>query len=161
MSDEATGAAPQFPKSRKERLVKIAFLAVTVLVVVAVYQMQKNPPILTSWRQDLDAARRDARAQDRRLLLLFVYSDPGETERWLAANTLLKNESGMEKGKYIRVKVPVPTGMDCPPVRTYDVKHIPTLVILDANGTVLGRREGRVGEIDFGHFLEDPGAPAR
>jgi len=151
------GAAPaRRDKARLDRRVKIAFLAITVVLAVLVWRLQVNPAVLPAWGQDMDKARQEARAGNRRVLLVFIHDRPSEDDRFVATATLAKNDSRISAGRFLRVKEAVPSSMDKPLAKQYGVKVTPTILMLDPNGRELGRLSGRIGESPFADWLEDP-----
>jgi hypothetical protein len=149
--------ASQSGKAKRDRWVKIAFLAVTVVVALVVWRLQVSPPILAGWMEDLDKARREARDGNRRILLLFIHDRPSDDDRFVATKTLATNDSRIEAGRFLRVKATVPSSMDTPLAKQYGVRSTPTILMLDPNGGELGKRLwGRIGESDFADWLADP-----
>ena len=87
-------------------------------------------------------------------------STPHGERRLLIGNTIPKNEHHIDEGRYLRVKVLVPTDMDSPLVRQYEVKQIPTLVVLSSQGEEMARTTS-IGETDWGRFLLDLNSRAK
>jgi len=133
----------------KERWVKGVFLLITVVVVAAVVVMQRSGPSLPGWGDDLDAALAEAGRDDRRVLAFFMSDPPGATARWLAQNTLRMNHKAIEDSGVLPVKVVVATSLQSEPARHYNVRKLPTLMVLSPTGEELNRRTGRVGEVEF------------
>jgi hypothetical protein len=165
MNEEATGAVRDPAKDRRDRMVKIGFLVVGAVLIGLVYYNQRNPAVLQQWSDDLDGTLQAARAQNRRTIVLFLPSPLGEHDRqWLVGNTIAKNELRIDKGGFLRVKVPVADLKDSPPARTYGIKEIPTILMLGADGKELKRLQGTQGQIaetDLTAFLVDSNSPAR
>ena len=137
---------------------KIGFLLVTILVVGIVYRLQTNPPLLADWSGDLPGALREANVRRQRVLLLFVHDPLSENERWVAANTLSKNDGRIREGGFLRVKVTVPADLDSNVARAYGVRdpNTPALLMLGPDGRELRRLSGRIGEMPLAEFLLDP-----
>jgi hypothetical protein len=165
MSDEATGAPKDPAKARKDRRVKIAFLAVTVIAVALVYYNQRNPPVLPLWSEDLSGSLRAAEAQKRKVIVLFLPAVLGEADRrWLVGNTIEKNEGRIDKGQFLRVKIAVSADVDIAPVRDYGIKEVPTILMLGPDGKEVKRlqgSQGRIAETDFTTFLVEANSPTR
>jgi hypothetical protein len=165
MSDEASGASRVPARAGKDRTVKIAFLAVTMIAVGAIYYIQRNPPLLKNWSEDLGVSLANARAGGQRVLVLFLPSELSDHDRrWLVGGTISKNEPRIDDGRFLRVKVPVAEIKDCEPARTYGIKTLPTVLMLGADGKELGRLEGSkgmIGETALTAFLTDANSQTR
>jgi len=146
--DQASESASSRPPSR---LGKLVFLAAVVAVAAAVWWAQRGGGEWDGWEQDLPAARRQAAQQHRPLLVLFT-SDPIDHDaRRLKETTLTRKENrqALLAGRYILVVARVATGLKDELSRKYDLRRLPTLLVLDADDKVLARAEGFVGETAF------------
>jgi len=152
MGEQADNRAANPPGRRPDRWVKVGFLLAAAVTAVLVYlYIQTGKTILKSWQTDLDAALRSAKQEDRRSLVLFLASPPGETARRLASTTLKKahNRKAIADGKFVRVKVALDTALDSDTARRYRIRKLPSMLILDPNGVEINRREGMIGEVPF------------
>ncbi len=150
--DEQEGNTNQTPreKPRKDRWIRLGFLAVVVVAVGAIYLVQRRGPALKGWNPGLNAALEQAGRENRRLLVFFMYSPPSEAARRMAATTLAQaqNRQAIEKGRFVRVKVPV-SSLQSELARQYKLKSLPTMMVLDSDGIERNRREGFIGEVAF------------
>ena len=115
--------------------------------------------MLADWADDLGTALEQAGREGRRVLVFFMHSPPGQTERWLVSNTIPKNAKHIKNGSYITVKASVSRNLKDELAQRYGIREVPTLMILDSQGREIARRTGKVGETDFGRFLLDPNSP--
>lgn len=139
-------ARPSTPRRRprRDRAVKLGFLAALTVIAAAVWWHQRSGPQWPRWRIDLPAALADARANRRRVLLLFLADPPGHFARELKRHTFAKkkNRQAVEEGRFIPVRVSLATDLRSDLARDYRIRKLPTLLILDSEGKELNRREG-------------------
>jgi len=145
---------PDDPASRnaRDRRAKLAFVAIALVVAGAVYWwVQRNPRILTGWSEDLDAALKQAAAENRKAALIFHANPPGATTRWLAKNTLAKsdNRKALDRGEFLRIRVKLNTALNSPTATRFKIRKLPTMLLLGPDGKELNRREGKIGEVEF------------
>lgn len=136
---------------RSDRLVKIGFLLVAFLAAGLIYWLVPTDEIfLKSWPTKLDDALARAKQADRRVLAFFMSDSPSATALSMAKTTLAKehNEKAIRDGKFIRVKV-LTDSLSGDLAKRFKLTKLPTMVILDAKGNELNRREGFIGEVDF------------
>ena len=142
---------------RSDRLVKVGFLLAAAIAAGLVYWFfQTGETFLKSWSINLDDALVRAKQTDRRVLAFFVSDPPSAAAIRLSETTLAKknNEQAIRDGKFIRVKV-VTDGIASDLGKRYKLTMLPAMIVLDANGKELNRREGFIGEVDFRHGLLD------
>ena len=145
------------PAGRSDRRVMIGFLLAALLAAGLVYWLfQTGETLLKSWPVKLDDALAGAKQTDRRVLALFMSDPPSATTIRLAQTTLAKkhNKQAIRDGKFFRVKV-VTDSLSSDLAKRYKLTILPTMIVLDANGKELNRREGFIGEVDFRHGLLD------
>jgi len=149
--EKNTETRPSAGRPRRDRWVKVGFLAVAAAVVALVWWQQRKGPDWPGWEEDLDAALARAAAQNRRVLVFFMSSPPDDDTRRMEQTTLKKRENrqAIDNGRFIRVRLVLDTSLKGETASRYKVTTLPTLMILDARGTELNRRERFVGEIDF------------
>jgi len=148
MSENQT--ARKAPKSKSDRWVKISFLAVILIVGLVVWNWQRKPPELPGWGKDLPAALEQARAESRLLLVFFTNQTFGEAERFnVKTMSQPANRKAIDEQNFIRVAFPLDTDLESKYAREYNVRVLPTLMILSPEGKELNRREGKVGEVPF------------
>ena len=152
MTEPAENQTARGARKGADRRVKLAFLAVTIAIAVIVYfYHRQGKALLKSWPTDLAAALQRAKTQDQGLLVLFMASPPGQMTTRLARTTLRKphNVKAITDGRFVRVKVALPTSLDSETARRYCIRELPTMLVLDPNGAELNRREGMIGEVPF------------
>lgn len=149
---EAAGQAAGRETTRpgRDRTIKLAFVAVTVVVLGAIYYSQRGLGI-SGWEGDVPAALTQAAAENRSVVVFFANSPPGENERWIKANIIAKaeNETALEKGRFIKVLANVSNKSKSALARRYGITELPTLLLLGPDGAEKNRREGRIGEVEF------------
>jgi len=100
-----------------------------------------------SVRMTMSAALVQAKQEDRKVLVFFAETPPSTTARNMSTTTPQKNAKHITRGKFIKVLIQVAKTDD--PAKRYNVKNFPTFLLLDAQGKVLNRRVGFVGEAAF------------
>jgi len=83
------------------------------------------------------------------VLAFFMSEPPSATARWLADNTLRMNRKAIAESRVVPVKVVLETSLDSETARRYEIRELPTLMVLSPSGKELNRRTGRVGEVEF------------
>ncbi len=144
--------------------VKIAFLVLALLIAAGIVVRQKYLPVPKGgWiDNDLDKAFQIAKDEDRNLLVLFVNKTPSQTDRDLRNTTLSKSKNieAIQEHNLVAVMVRVSPSQRREVFETYEIKSLPTMLILDAEGNELAREEGKVGEVAFAQeFLPSATAP--
>ncbi len=165
---EPSDSHPPSAKRRTDRRIKLGFLAVALVAAGVVFYLQLRPP-KGIWSQGLPQGLQKARAENRRLLVLFTSSPPGETARRMEQTTLRKahNRKAIRDGKFVCVRVTLDTALRSETARRYRIRKLPTMLILSPEGGELNRREGMIGEVPFRQgfldcadvFRADPNQP--
>jgi hypothetical protein len=141
---------------KSDRWVKVGFVMVAAVVGTWIYMSFQTETFMKGWPEDLNAALADANQTNRRVLAVFI-SDPPNAEADENAKFALgkpHNQQAIQDGKFARVKVTV-NSLNSDLARRYKLTHLPTMLILDAKGNELNRREGIVGEVPFMHGFLD------
>ncbi|MFB3890744.1 MAG: hypothetical protein ACE15C_01845 [Phycisphaerae bacterium] len=148
--------SPAVAKPRLSRNAKLIALGVVSVAAVLVYLVQTAmPPVIAqifNYKSGLDQALVQARADNRKLFILFASSPPGQAERDMAAGTLSKekNREAIKKGNFICLRVDMPNDLKGNEIAAkYRVEALPTWIILDPKGKELNRRVGFIGEVPF------------
>lgn len=149
MEQPAGSPAPPRQRMGPTRRGRMVFLLAAVVLVVAVWWIQRRRPTLAGWGTDLASALHQARAERRGVLVLFQASPPSQVARDLARTTLAKKANRRAAEAFVRAVIAVDVGLTCPIATTYRLRRLPTLMILDADGREKNRREGPVAEVDF------------
>lgn len=115
------------------------------------------------WSTDYEAAKTQAKAEGKRVLLEFHGSDWCPPCKKLNKEVLSTDEfRQLVEGKFILVDLDFPRkaansqelrAKNGPVSDAYKVEGFPTVIILDANGKELGRTEGYASKEDFLKFL--------
>ena len=153
---DSTGNRKSPGAGKSDRWVKIGFIIVAVVISAVIWKYRQTETFLKDWPEDLNAALADANQTNRRVLAVFI-SNPPNAEAVENAEYALakpKNKQAIQDGKFARVKVTV-NSLDSDLARRYKLTHLPTMLILDAKGGELNRREGVVGEVPFLHGFLD------
>ena len=146
----AENDAPARDANRKDRWVKLGFLAMLIVLVVGIHLYQRKPPSLTGWSGDLDASLVKGRAEGRRVLVFFLSAPSSEAAQRMVRTTLARpqNTQAIAEANFIKVQIPL-TSLKSVPASRYNLKKLPTMLILDSAGRELNRREGFIGETAF------------
>ena len=147
--DSAHPVAKPAGKLRRDRLVKVAFVVVSLVVVALVYFKQRGGTGLRDWGTDLPAALSQAAAENRPVLVFFTGKAISEEARRLIANTIPKNAQAIEEGKFIKVVVKLDSSLDSETAKRYKITSLPTMLVLAPDGAEKNRRVGFIGEMDF------------
>lgn len=137
------------PKSRSDRIVKFAFLAVALAAAAGIYMMQRKGPELKGWQRNLAGALAEAERRDTRVVVVFMerpmsFGDRRLTTRCLAFYTSRKVLAHL---KYVRVHLNNKANKQA--MQEYEITRLPSVLLLDSTGKVLKKREGFMTDIDF------------
>ncbi len=133
-------------KSRKDKG-KLVFLVIIAVAVALVYMSQQSGAELPKWSDDLPKALAQAKQEDRKVLVFFAGKPPSNDARLMSTKTLKMNAKQIEKGKFIKVLIQIAKTDEL--AKRYDIKTLPTFLLLDAQGVELNRRVGFVGQVPF------------
>ena len=155
MNQQASAPAPAGPKAKKDRWVRLAFLAAAIVAAVVVWSLNRRPGL--GWSTNLDHALQVAAKDNRPVVVLFINSPPGDTDRAVIDQIIKKaaNQQALKQGNFLQVLQEGQTQA----ALQYDVRpeQLPVLLRLGPDGQVLKRRDGKIGETEFRReFLEDP-----
>jgi hypothetical protein len=160
MSDSSNSSNPSqqrdaaSPKAGKDRRGKAVFLILAVGIALAVYfGLGRGHALLPGWSTNIDQALAQAKADNRRVLAVFLTLPPDDTTSRLIRDTLSRepNPQNIEKGQFIRVKVEVDAAAKDATSKRFGITRLPTLLILGGDGAELNRREGSatLGQMPF------------
>ena len=137
-------------KGRSDRWVKLAFLVAVAAIGVFVWLSYRTPP-LRGFSGDLEKALEKAKAEGRNIVLLFINSPASDNDRFVMQKIIAKrhNLQALEKGNYLCVRKS--TSLRSEMAKRYQLKELPTVLLLGPDGRELNRRQGRggFGEIEF------------
>ena len=151
------GSNPASPQNRKrDRRVKLGFMAVFIIVAVVLAVRQWIGPTPQGFTSDLPAALSQAAAEGRRVVVLIDDRPPSEDGKRIVTFTMVKpaNSAAMRKLNVLGVR----TTPDNQALKPYGpIKKTPTTLLLRPDGKEINRREGYIGETDFrAGFLNAP-----
>ena len=156
MSQESPDPARPTPRDRRrrrDRIVKATFVAAAVIIVLVLWWQQRRGPDWPGWDQDLPATLARAKTEKRPVLALFLASPPGHFAREFRRKTLAKKENrdAIEQGKFLLVRITLDQRLTGEIARRYRIRRLPTLLLLDPDGTERNRRAGEaiVPEVPF------------
>ncbi|KKK96407.1 hypothetical protein LCGC14_2663070 [marine sediment metagenome] len=150
MNQQDTQQEPPVRKTGRDRWVKIGFVILLIVVAVVIFMLQRRGLAIKDWGKDLDAALRQAKAEDRPIVVFFVNrppSDPAKTIRTRIQKP--GNQQALKDGKFIPVIVELSSSLDSDTARRYEVRELPTLMVLTSDGEERNRHEGNIGEVPF------------
>ncbi len=144
-------------KSNRERRVKIGFVVLLLVAVAGVIMIQRRGLEIEGWGKDLEAALQQGEAEDRPIVVFFVSSPPSNTAKTIQTHILRPaNQQSLKDGKFIPVIVELSSSLDSDVARRYQVRGLPTLMVLTPGGKERNRSEGNIGEVPFRQeFLEN------
>lgn len=144
-----TDTQAQSPKSKTDRRVKLAFGAVVVLIVVGVaWTLLANKP-LKGWESDYQKALSKA-AQDNTSVLVFYHDEPlSKDDKDAIANTLNSDLVRKRLANSNIVRLELSSKRDAGIAAKYLVTKTPSFLMLDSNGELLGKIEGRTDHVKF------------
>ena len=153
MSQQNTTHPPPKTGTRRDRRVKLGFLAVLLVVGAVVWLIQRRPPaaLTKGWPDDLDKALAQAGSENRPILAFFTGQPLSATARWLLRGTLARpeNKKAIAKGRFIKVRVALDRSLTSELAQRYQIKSLPTMLVLEPDGKERNRRTGRIGEVSF------------
>lgn len=144
----------------RDRWIKIGFVLVLIAVAVAIYSFQRRRLSIEGWGNDLGAALTQGKAERRMIVAFFVNNPPSEIARTIAKRRIPKpdNVKALKDGKFLTVVVSLDDGLDSDLARKYQLKALPTLMVLRPDGKERNRHEGGIGEANFRqNFLANTG----
>jgi hypothetical protein len=152
MGEKEERSTPAPSTSAPRRRSKYIFAILLVVACGLVYLNQlREPGLSKDWPQGLKERLQQAKREDRRVLAFFVAYPPGEQTRRMIRTTLRKqkNHEAIRDGKFLRVREQLDPGLTSELATEYHISVLPTMLLLDSDGTELNRREGFIGEVDF------------
>jgi hypothetical protein len=144
----AIPAGPAPKGSRKDKWIKFGFAAVFLIAIVAIYLHQlRGPSMPDGWEEDLPYAMNVAREQRRPVVLFLHAPKPSEDARHIIRHALDNSQTRQALADYNYIAIlAVTDSPDDPTPRRYGIKAFPALVVLDKNGILVVKEEGkRVG----------------
>jgi hypothetical protein len=149
-------------ETKKDKKVKRLLLLAILIACAAVYMWQRRGLSINGWGSDLNAALVTAKAEDQRVVVFFVASPPSRVAQRIASAVISMpdNVSALSKSGFVPVVVEVDRNTKDELSTKYNLssKGLPTLMILNAEGEEITRREGTAGTNEVGFradFLEE------
>ncbi len=146
MSEENNSESPA--KTSRENWIKRGFLLALILAMAGIYIHQQRGTKIEGWKDDLDSALKQAEDEDRPVVVLFVHKSQTAVESDLKGRIAKPgNQKALKKGKYITVLLNCSVDSDV--AKKYDIEELPTLLLLEPDGSEYNRAVGDVGETPF------------
>ncbi len=154
MSDPDTTTPPRTEPptktpSKRDRLIKTAFLVVALGIVAwKVIQPQLTIP-LPGWTTDLPAALAQAKATGRKLVVI-MYDNPQNHTYKNKLRTIVskeQNREAMDEADMLRVQARLKK--EDPLAKRFGVRSFPTTLLLSSEGELITRWVGNIGEVEF------------
>jgi len=147
-------------KARRDRIVKLVFLAVIIAAACGVYVLQTRTPdtFETDWPAGLDEALARAKTTGRNVVVFFIRESPGDVTRRLLKTTLRRPANKQAVKEFIPVGEKVSIAPPDELAKRYKITALPTMLVLDADGNELSRAEGFIGEVAFRQNFLAPGS---
>ncbi len=149
-------------ETKKDKKVKRLLLLAILIACAGVYMWQRRGLSIDGWGGDLNAALVTAKAEDQRVVAFFVANPPSRVAQRIASAVISKpdNVAALSKSGFVPVVVEVDRNTKDELSMKYKLssKGLPTLMILNAEGEEITRREGTAGtsEVAFrAEFLEE------
>jgi hypothetical protein len=149
-------------ETKKDKNVKRLLLLAILIACAGVYMWQRRGLSIDGWGGDLNAALVTAKEKDQRVVVFFVANPPSRVAQRIASAVIAKpdNVAALSKSGFVPVVVEVDRNARDKLATKYKLKSkgLPTLMILDAEGKEITRREGTAGtnEVAFrADFLEE------
>lgn len=158
--DAVAQAAPQeTPTPRKDRKVKLIFLALILVILGVVGYMQLRGSTL-GWPSDFAAAQAQAASQNKKLVV-FIRSFPAtETDSSMASGGGPLNKERNRQAMADCIKCEVRLDRSSGWARRYglqDAKATPITLVISPDGKKFYRQDGYIGETDFrDKFINHP-----
>jgi hypothetical protein len=155
-SGKPAGPAPK--GSRKDKWIKIGFAVAFAVAIVAIYLHQlRGPSMPEGWEEDVPYAMDVAREQRRPVVIFFHAEKPSDDARHIIRRALdnPQTRKAIADFNYIAVRAVTRDLDEQMPLR-YGLKALPALVVLDDNGILVVKEEGkRIGHDRLTQMLEE------
>ena len=147
MSEAADTPPPSAPAKRqsgKNRWVIAGFIVVAIALVALNVVRGRALSAPKNWGEDFEAALAQGKAEGRQIVVLFVRHPAGQIARKLIRYTIEKpdNRKAIKEGNFVPVMVRLKGAQKNELMATYDLKSMPTLILLSPDGEEICRREG-------------------
>ena len=157
MNQQDAQQESQTEKSSRDRWVKIGFVVLLVVAAGAILMVQRRAMEIQGWGKDLNAALKQADAENRPTVVFFVNRPPSQIAKTIRTHILRpSNQQSLKEGKFIPVIVELSSSLDSTVAKQYQIRELPTLMVLTPKGKERNRNEGNIGELPFRQqFLEN------
>lgn len=136
--------------AKREKRIKTILILLIVAAMVGVYFYQQRGLTIKGWSEDLRAALAQAKQENRPVVIMFANKSQTPTARTLRKHiNRPSNKKALEQGKYITVMVYLDNAFDSDLAKKYKIESLPTLLLLNPDGTEHNRGVGNIGETPF------------
>ena len=148
MNTEASETPSAPVKSKTDRYVKLAFMAVALIVVGWVIVHQHLTAPLKGWGKDLPAALAQAAAEGRRVVVI-AYDSP-QNHDYKKLRRIVRKAGNIEALREADViQVHARMDADDPLAKQFGITAFPTTLLIGPDGKTITRRVGYIGEVRF------------
>ena len=146
--EEQTPSEPK-GKSKKDRRIKLGFLVVLAIVVLAVVMIQRKDPALKGWTNDLEAALQQAKTNNTNVIVFFTrkpmtLEDKDMVNKCMNARDAL---NAFAKLKYPRVHLTLRQNKQ--EAQRFGVTLPSTVLLLNSYGDILNKHTGFITALKF------------
>ena len=154
MTEQTDSSRTQADKARRERKVKIGFLAVVLIAAALIYLLKQRadpPEIDSQWPPLTDSVLAQAKSEGRPIVVFFVGDPVGDTTKRMLKTTLKQpgNRKALAEGRFIQASIKLELTLKSDKAVQYGIKKLPTMMVLRPDGKERIRKEGFIGEVDF------------
>lgn len=152
-SESQTRSEP--PRPARSQWGRYAFIALLIIVVIAVWWSQRRDPALDGWLRDYDEAAQLASENDRRILVFFTETPMNARDRESVTQVLADNniQAVLERKNVVRVHLSL--NRDADEAQRLGIDSTPAYVLLSPEGEPIRDHQGYLrAEALRAEFLE-------
>jgi zona occludens toxin (predicted ATPase) len=138
--------------ARSTKKIRLILLLLILAVAAGIYWYHQRPLSIDGWDADIDAAMKQAKEEQRPVVIFFVGRTPSQIARDITKKVIPKdgNKKALAEGKFIKVIVAIDSGLKCDIAKKYKLVTLPTLIAFDPTGTEYNRLEGTNAKNEVG-----------
>ena len=153
MEQQASGN----PADKKSKRAKLIFIVLVLVVIAVIYGIQhkRSLDIFHGWQTDLDAALKQAKADNKKIIVFVSHSQLSAVDQdvinqnWTNDN-LMKSVRG--EG-FVLVHLDWDNKPAMEQLKIDKIENVPAVLLLDADGKILKTRTGQVGAVEMAKIL--------